>query len=157
MHRFAPVVLLLLSMAGSMFSCAPDQGESNSDELIISVPNDTIPKSIKVKRDLSAYPPGTDYRLGKELYIANCQPCHDITRQLTGPALGESWAKYEDDRAFMYAFVRNGIEMMANGNEKAIEIGNWGPAVMLPFPSLTDTMINSILAYAEIEFQNQKE
>ncbi|MEM6342235.1 MAG: cytochrome c [Bacteroidota bacterium] len=149
----APYYLLFLSLLLILLhACVSKSEDEESTDVLVSVPDTSAShRTITVRRDMSRYPPGTDYAQGKELFRANCAVCHGISLALTGPALGFAWAKYEDDRDFMYAYTRNAPALTASGNSKAIALSYWGPNVMIAFPSLTDTMINSILAYAEIE------
>ncbi len=60
-------------------------------------------------------------------------------------------AKYEKDQEFLYEWVRNSPKLIEEGNPKAIALSKWGKGVMIPFPSLSDAQIASILAYAEAE------
>ncbi len=145
------LLILGLSLA-LLYACTPDPKSDSPGEILVHIPDSVHSKTnVTVENDMSPYPPGTNYELGRELFTTQCRVCHGISLNLTGPELGSSWEKYKSDRAFMYAFVRDGIEMIKNGDKKAMALANWGPCAMPPFPNLNDTMINSILAYAEIE------
>lgn len=107
------------------------------------------PQPTYSKQSLAGFPEGTSLAEGESLFKANCASCHHPIRALTGPAIGEAWDKFSDDREFLYAWVRNSPQMIADANPKAIELSNWGPSIMLAFPSLSDDQIASILAYAK--------
>jgi cytochrome c553 len=96
---------------------------------------------------------GGDVELGKNLFRTNCAACHnrDMKSDLTGPALGpglEEWAQYPE--ADLYNWIRNSQELIGEGHPQAVKIWNtWKPTVMPPNPNLTDSDINSIIAYIE--------
>jgi mono/diheme cytochrome c family protein len=88
---------------------------------------------------------------GKELFTANCASCHNrnMRDKLTGPALAgteERWAAYP--RADLYAWIRNSQSMISTGHPRATELwAQWKPAIMNPFPQLTDDQIESLLLF----------
>jgi mono/diheme cytochrome c family protein len=86
---------------------------------------------------------------GKELFKNYCAACHskDMRSAATGPALGGSQARWNDDAA-LYAWIRNSQAMIAQGHPRAVELWNqYKPTIMTAFPNLTDDEIGSMLAY----------
>ncbi|MEM6342234.1 MAG: cytochrome c [Bacteroidota bacterium] len=114
-------------------------------------PRNKPPRPKYSEEQIPGLPEGANLADGQRLYYNNCASCHALNRNLTGPALGGAWAKYRDDREFLYDWVRNAPKMIEEGNPKAVELSNWGAGIMLAFPSLNDAQIASILAYAEAE------
>ena len=88
---------------------------------------------------------------GKELFKNYCASCHakDMKSAGTGPALGGSQARWNDDAA-LYSWIRNSQAMIASGHPRAVELWNqYKPNIMTAFPNLTDDDIASILLYVD--------
>lgn len=86
---------------------------------------------------------------GKELFKNYCAACHskDMRSAATGPALGGSQARWNDDAA-LYSWIRNSQAMIKQGHPRATELWNqYKPTVMTAFPNLKDEEIASLLAY----------
>ena len=85
---------------------------------------------------------------GKNLFQSNCQTCHAVNRNLTGPALAgvESrgpWA----DRKNLVKWVKNPA-VMINENAYAKDLVNkFNGQVMPAFPQLSEEQIGSIFDY----------
>ncbi len=87
---------------------------------------------------------------GKKLFRQNCAACHGIDRDLTGPALAGITKRR--DREWLYRWIRNSQELIAEGDPIAVQIfEEWNRVPMPPFPQLTNEDIDAILAYIEYE------
>ena len=88
----------------------------------------------------------TQVRNGKKIFNANCASCHKLQGKLIGPELG----KVEDRRTndWLKSWIRDNAALRASGDADAIAIFNeYNGSVMTAFPQLSDSDINSILAY----------
>ncbi|MEL7535168.1 MAG: cytochrome c [Bacteroidota bacterium] len=161
-----PKIIYLLSFLSflllSFYFSVVIRGMLSSPDFIVLPPSENAysPKSTVPNRSskpkysnaqLPGLPQGANLAYGEKLFNANCASCHMTSRNLLGPALGGAWAKYRDDRDFLYAWVRNAPKLIEEGNPKAVVLSAWGVGKMLAFPTLTDAQIASILAYAEAE------
>ncbi len=91
-----------------------------------------------------------DLAEGETLFKNNCSSCHMTKRQLIGPALGEAKAKYENDKEWLYEWVRNAPGMIASGDAKAVALfEQYQKLPMTAFPLLTNEQIDNIMAWAE--------
>ncbi|MFT3825617.1 MAG: cytochrome c [Chitinophagaceae bacterium] len=84
---------------------------------------------------------------GENLFKGNCATCHRPTKDLTGPALAGAEERV-GDRPLLYAWVRNNNAILKTGNKYFSELYNkWNKTPMNLFPDITDTEIDSIMAY----------
>ena len=87
---------------------------------------------------------------GKALFKQYCAQCHNknMKDDLTGPALGEVEVRWEGREELLYAWIRNSQEVIASGDEYAVNLYNkWNKTLMNPFTNLKDEEIASILDY----------
>lgn len=85
---------------------------------------------------------------GKELFTNKCKTCHAIKTKLIGPALEGISEKHEKE--WLYKFIRNSTALIESGDSAAVKTYKEnGQVLMTAFPELTDTDIDSILAYIE--------
>jgi mono/diheme cytochrome c family protein len=97
------------------------------------------------------------YSRGRELFKSNCAACHNPLVQNTGPALKGVTARWEAAGTFknqtgkqwLYAWIKNYNETVAQGYPYAIAMANSSGNVMNAFPQLTDADIDNILVYVE--------
>lgn len=83
---------------------------------------------------------------GKELFNTLCAACHKLDAKSTGPALRGVADKH--DRAWLYKWINNSSAMIKAGDPVAVKLfAENGNAVMTPFPQLSTTDIDNILAY----------
>lgn len=87
--------------------------------------------------------------LGEKLFDSHCANCHGtLVSKLTGPALGGVTRKRSKE--WLYAFTRNSQEMIASGDPEAVAVWKeWTPAIMTPFPDLTDEELSNIFGYID--------
>ena len=87
-----------------------------------------------------------DIQAGKSLFNANCAACHQLNRKAVGPALSGVTEKY--DKEWLYSWIRNGTQMIKDGDPQAIAIWEeYNRAVMTNYPQFSDEQIDNILAY----------
>ena len=83
---------------------------------------------------------------GKELFNTLCAACHKLDAKATGPALRGVADKH--DRAWLYKWINNSSAMIKAGDPAAVKLfAENNNAVMTPFPQLSTTDIDNILAY----------
>jgi len=89
---------------------------------------------------------------GKALFVSKCQTCHNVFKNLTGPALGgfESRGPWSD-RQKVYDWIHNPTGFMAN-DPYTQGLKNQYNSVMTPFPSLTTAEIDAIIDYVNTTF-----
>lgn len=88
---------------------------------------------------------------GKTLFQQNCASCHNVHKQVTGPALKgveERWS----DKKLLHQWIHNSSAVVASGDPYAVKLFNdFNKQVMPGFPSFTDKDIDDILAYIDVE------
>ncbi len=107
-----------------------------------------FPRPIQAQDDSAA----GDAAKGKALFNQNCAACHSLTRKMTGPALADFENRLANDagvdREWIYKWIKNSPGMVASGDAYAVKIYNeYNKAAMTPFPTLSDSDINDIIAY----------
>jgi cytochrome c2 len=84
---------------------------------------------------------------GKQLFTANCQTCHSLTKDLTGPALGGVTERGPwGDRKNLYAWIHNPAAFMANDPYTKGLQAKFG-SIMPGFPQLSEKDIDAIVDY----------
>src|SRR5690606_16535637 len=90
--------------------------------------------------------PEADPAAGKTLFNTYCAACHHLDRRMTGPALRGVGDKF--DREWLHAWIKNSQALIKSGDEQAVEIWEeYKPAVMTPFPQLSEQDLDNIIAY----------
>ena len=89
---------------------------------------------------------------GEKLFKTNCSACHNLDKQLVGPALGgvvDRLKKEQNlDTDWLHKWIKNNEELRKSGDKYANEVfEKFNKTAMTPFPNLSDTDINDILAY----------
>lgn len=91
---------------------------------------------------------GGDVAAGESLFKANCAACHKLDKKAVGPALRGVGEKF--DRDWLYKWIHNSQALIASGDAQAVKIfEDYNKAVMTPFPALSETDIDNILAYVD--------
>lgn len=92
------------------------------------------------------------YKLGKTTFRNYCGSCHakDMGSELTGPALGNSFERWNSDTLQWGNWVQNSQMCLdTTKNDYARRLWtDWQPVVMTAFPSLTDEEIRGLITYA---------
>ncbi|MEN8248948.1 MAG: c-type cytochrome [Bacteroidota bacterium] len=90
---------------------------------------------------------------GENLFKQNCTVCHAVETKVLGPALKNVYDRRE--LPWIYAFVRNSTQMIADGDEQAVAVFEENLKIpMTPFDFLSDQDIMSILAYIKDQTDN---
>lgn len=84
---------------------------------------------------------------GKALFQQNCASCHNVHKQVTGPALKDVESRWSDKK-LLHQWIHNSASVIAAGDPYAVNLYNqFNKQAMTPFPSFTDGDIDDILAY----------
>lgn len=87
-----------------------------------------------------------DPAAGKTLFNTHCAACHKLDAKATGPALRGVTDRREV--AWLRKWIKNSGALIASGDAYAVKIfEEYNKSVMTPFPQLSDTDIDNILAY----------
>ena len=87
---------------------------------------------------------------GKEIFSLRCAACHNVNKQLTGPAL----AGLHERREFSWIvnFVRSSQKLVKNGDKAAVALYEQFNKIPMPDHSdLSDADIQSIIDYIKSE------
>jgi len=88
------------------------------------------------------------YATGEKLFKGNCGSCHKPDKNLTGPALAGSRARWEG-QGDIYAWIKNSQAYLKTGNAYANKLyQEWNQSVMTA-QAVTDEEIDAILYYAD--------
>ncbi|MFT3825615.1 MAG: cytochrome c [Chitinophagaceae bacterium] len=82
-----------------------------------------------------------------ELFKDNCATCHNIVKDMTGPALRGIEERVRD-KELLHAWIRNSAAVLKTGDPYFTRLyKKWDKAPMNLFPNLTDEEIDVILYY----------
>ena len=101
-----------------------------------------------------AQDPRTDpaYQKGATIFKAQCTSCHQVHKQVVGPALAGVYDKYSKD--WIYSWVKNSQAMVKAGDPQAVAVFNqFNKSVMTSF-ALPNEDIDAILAYIKVETES---
>ena len=91
---------------------------------------------------------GGDVAAGESLFKANCAACHKMDKKAVGPALRGAGDKFE--RQWLYKWIQNSQALIASGDTQAIKLFEENnKMIMTPFPGLSETDMDNILAYTD--------
>lgn len=93
---------------------------------------------------------------GKSLFNSNCAACHQLDKNMTGPALRNFEARLANDqgldRQWIDSWIRNSTSLIKSGDAYANKIFNeYNKLTMTPFPQLSDQDISDIIAFTAEE------
>jgi mono/diheme cytochrome c family protein len=107
----------------------------------VGLPDDTLTQKIKK---------------GEQLYKNNCQNCHKISTDYTGPLLDNVTERRS--KKWLYDFTRNPAQMIATDASALCLLETWKPTVMTSFESLTDKDLDALYGYIKsVSSQNKTE
>ena len=87
---------------------------------------------------------------GKSLFSARCASCHNVNKDLTGPALAGVDERRSID--WIINFVHSSQKVIKSGDKDAVALFNKFNSVPMPdHPDLTETHIKSIVEYIKSE------
>lgn len=103
--------------------------------------------------------------LGEKLYKNDCQSCHSIFEEKTGPALFN--IQERRSKQWLYDFTRNSAKVIAKGSLHQTGdsdtlnsqkdyyaqciFNQWNKTAMTAFPNLTDNELNAIYTFIKLE------
>lgn len=88
---------------------------------------------------------------GKALFTANCASCHNVHKDMAGPALAGVESRWPD-RTHIIAWVHNSSKVLASGNKYADDLFAKWKTPMTHFEGLlSDDDVNAILDYIQVE------
>lgn len=94
-----------------------------------------------------ANPPADE---GKTIFISRCAACHNVNKQLTGPALAGLSERRSID--WIINFVRSSQAMVVKGDTAAVSLFNkYNKTAMPDHTDLSETDIKSIVEYIKKE------
>ena len=94
-----------------------------------------------------------DVTEGEKLFKANCTSCHAIETKIVGPALKDVHKRRKED--WLLKWIKNSQAMVQAGDAVAVQLFNDNNKVpMLPFETLKESEIKSILEYIKKESEN---
>jgi mono/diheme cytochrome c family protein len=93
---------------------------------------------------------------GKSLFNSNCAACHQLDKNMTGPALRNFEARLANDqgldRKWIDTWIRNSSGLIKSGDAYANKIFNeYNKVTMTAFPQLSDQDISDIIAFTAEE------
>lgn len=97
--------------------------------------------------DFKTNPPSID--TGEVLFTTNCESCHQLFKDMTGPGLAGVEERV-NDRSMLKAFIRNAVATIAENAYFQCQKNKYGSMHPL-FPNLTDREIDLILDYIKNE------
>ena len=90
--------------------------------------------------------------LGEKLFRNNCATCHKVNRLINGPALAGVTKKYENDKDWLYKWVRNSQGLVKAGDTRAVALfEQYNKVIMQSFPTLSDEDIDAIFAFVDFK------
>jgi cytochrome c551/c552 len=102
---------------------------------------------------LNAAPPVEE---GKTLFNSRCAACHNINKQLTGPALAGVHERRSID--WIINFVQSSQSMVKSGDKDAVALFEKFNKIPMPdHPDLTDDNIKSIVDFVKAESKTATE
>lgn len=118
-----------------------------SDQDILDVLAYTTGQEVPVAvAEIQEVDPGVE--LGKQLFKINCAACHKLEGKLIGPELlGITETR---DADWLKAWILDNNALIASGDKLAKDVADSNPAVMTPFPQLSDEDLDNILKYLAV-------
>lgn len=92
------------------------------------------------------------YKKGETIFKAQCTSCHQVHKQVVGPALAGVYDKRSKD--WLYSWVQNSQAMVKAGDPDAVALFNqFNKSVMTAF-ALKNEEIDAIMEYIKVETEN---
>jgi len=122
---------ICLSLAFFMLSCGQGQNENKT------ATTTTVTEQGPVNSN------------GKQLFINNCQRCHELNQDKMGPKLAGVLSRWNNDTAQVVAFIKDPQQLISSGkNTYATQLyTTWNGAQMPSFSNLSDADIKDIISY----------
>ncbi len=158
----------ILSSGGMFYINAADNNTTIVKPITISIPTPYQQKGMQLYKGepmadgkinwtdpqpLPAQSLDSNLLLGKELYTANCQSCHSLTKLSSGPPL--AYLDKNRDWQWLRKFVANSAKMIGEDRDwKANCVYNCYKTAMTAFPDISDSELHAIFDYANYEADN---
>ncbi|MBA3985788.1 MAG: c-type cytochrome [Flavobacteriales bacterium] len=143
LFRLSSIMLLAILLISPISLIAQDVTDEPAVE---AAPQDAAVESLEEPAVSAAVELGGDPAAGRQLFNSNCAACHQMDRKAIGPALRGMAERYEKE--WLYKWIRNSQAMVASGDARAVAIfEEYNKSVMTPFPGLSDTDLDNIVAY----------
>lgn len=86
---------------------------------------------------------------GKQLFINNCQRCHELNQDKMGPKLAAVLSRWNNDTVQVAAFIKDPQLVISSGkNTYATQLyTTWNGAQMPSFSNLNEADIKDIISY----------
>ncbi len=85
---------------------------------------------------------------GEQLFLANCNKCHEVCKQNLGPSLSD--VMYKRPLPWLVSFIQNSQEIIGSGDPYAENLYKSYNAMVMPsYPDLSREDIINILAYID--------
>ncbi|MDT0675078.1 cytochrome c3 family protein [Autumnicola musiva] len=151
-YRHSTSRILLLGVAFflsfTVIGIAQDQADASAQQDAAEQGQEQAPSEGGESEDSGAATGLGDAASGKSLFNSLCAACHKPYSESIGPALNGVTSRHDMD--WLYRWINNSGNLIASGDEEAVAIfEEYNETVMPPFPQLTETQINDILAYVE--------
>lgn len=90
-----------------------------------------------------------DYANGEKLFKANCASCHNMEKDLTGPALiGVGERVPQPSEEWLYKWIKNNAALRQSGDAYANKIyKEWNEASMTLFAWMSDEQLSDVITY----------
>lgn len=82
---------------------------------------------------------------GKVLFTNHCKACHNVTKNLVGPALKDIHKRRTDD--WIRNFIKNSQSMIESGDTTAVSLFQQYNQVLMPNQPVNDQEIDDLLSY----------
>jgi mono/diheme cytochrome c family protein len=94
-----------------------------------------------------------DAAKGEALFKAKCTACHQIDKQVVGPALGPQMSSETDDK-FLVKWIENNQALIAAKDPKAVAVyAQFNQSNMTVFADLTDADATNIITYVRAQYK----
>lgn len=112
----------------------------------LSEQDETLEKTGLEEEAQEATPDSGDAALGKDLFNSLCAACHKMDKNSIGPPL--RGVTNRRDTQWLHEWIKNSPGMIASGDETAVALyEEYNQTAMPPFPQLSETDVDNILAY----------
>ncbi len=98
-----------------------------------------------------------DVAEGEKLFKQNCTSCHQVKKQVVGPALKGVETRWAD-QGLLIKFIQNSQSVIKSGDAYSNELyKKYNQTIMPNHAFLTDANVQSILAYIKVEAEKKEE
>ena len=85
---------------------------------------------------------------GRALFQMNCSSCHNLEKEMTGPALKGALARWKNDTTNVKSFIRNSSAYIKKGDPYTTALfQKYNKTTMTPFTHLSEADLDAIIRY----------